>query len=102
MSDLSDLSLNLSDILDLCDLSLDFSFKTCTICKLLPSSPSCPQLQMCRAIIRDEYGQPLVYDSVPGQLDVTFDQDIANPIKVGKILLGAVLNIHLHNSPNYV
>ena len=37
---------------------------------------------MCRAIVRDEHGQPLIYNSVPGELSVTFNEDIPNPIEV--------------------
>ena len=48
---------------------------------------------MCRAIVRDEHGQPLIYNSVPGQLSVKFNEEIPHPIEVLKTLFYFVVEV---------
>ena len=52
---------------------------------------------MCRAIVRDEHGQPLIYNSVPGELSVTFNEDIPNPIEVEIVDMIDITNHNTHS-----
>ena len=40
---------------------------------------------MCRDMLRDEYGEPLRFTTVPGELAVTFESETTNPLKVGSV-----------------